>query len=106
MTKLAPEWVRTSDPVIRSPARYRWTTAPAAWISLTALSRINDSGLLAWIIPTALSWGLILLIMIRHKYNSARYMYSSLDACSVNIYLRTLDMTGHDGMLHEQTADK
>ena len=28
MTKLAPEWVRTSDPVIRSPARYRWTTAP------------------------------------------------------------------------------
>ena len=25
MTKLAPEWVRTSDPVIRSPARYRWT---------------------------------------------------------------------------------
>ena len=29
MTKLAPEWVRNSDPVIRSPARYRWTTAPA-----------------------------------------------------------------------------
>ena len=29
MTKLPPEWVRTSDPVIRSPARYRWTTAPA-----------------------------------------------------------------------------
>ena len=23
ITKLAPEWVRTSDPVIRSPARYR-----------------------------------------------------------------------------------
>ena len=33
MTKLAPEWVRTNDPVIRSPARYRWTTAPAnAWM--------------------------------------------------------------------------
>ena len=29
MTKFAPEWVRTSDPVIRSPARYRWGTAPA-----------------------------------------------------------------------------
>ena len=29
MTKLAPEWLRTKDPVIRSPARYRWTTAPA-----------------------------------------------------------------------------
>ena len=28
MTKLAPEWVRTSDPVIRNPARYGWTTAP------------------------------------------------------------------------------
>ena len=33
MTKLAPEWVRTSDPVIRSPARYRWTTAPAHMVS-------------------------------------------------------------------------
>ena len=32
MTKLAPEWVRTSDPVIRSPARYRWTTAPALYL--------------------------------------------------------------------------
>ena len=31
MTKLAPEWVRTSDPMIRSPARYRWTAAPAGW---------------------------------------------------------------------------
>ena len=29
MTKLAPERVRYSDPVIRSPARYRWTTVPA-----------------------------------------------------------------------------
>ena len=29
MMRLAPEWVRTSDPVIRSPARYRWTTAHA-----------------------------------------------------------------------------
>ena len=29
MTKLAPEWVRTSDSVIRSPARYHWTTALA-----------------------------------------------------------------------------
>ena len=29
MTKLSPEWIRTSDTVIRSPARYRWTTAPA-----------------------------------------------------------------------------
>ena len=24
-----PEWFRTSDPVIRNPARYCWTTAPA-----------------------------------------------------------------------------
>ena len=29
MTKLVPKWVRTSDPVIRSPSRYRWTTAPS-----------------------------------------------------------------------------
>ena len=34
MTKLAPEWVRTSDPVIRSPARYCWTTAPANHTSI------------------------------------------------------------------------
>ena len=27
--KLAPEWVRTNDPVIRSSAHYRWATAPA-----------------------------------------------------------------------------
>ena len=24
-----PDWVRTTDPVIRSPARYLWTTTPA-----------------------------------------------------------------------------
>ena len=32
MMKLAPEWVQsqTNDPVIRSPSRYRWTTAPAS----------------------------------------------------------------------------
>ena len=34
MTKLAPEWVQTSDPVISSPARYRWTTAPAPYQQL------------------------------------------------------------------------
>ena len=26
--KLAHEWFRTSEPVIISPARYRWTMAP------------------------------------------------------------------------------
>ena len=35
MTKLAPEWVRTNDPVIKSPARYRWTTAPAHYFAGT-----------------------------------------------------------------------
>ena len=40
ITKLAPEWVRTSDPVIRSPARYRWTTAPAC-ITLEDKERIQ-----------------------------------------------------------------
>ena len=54
MTKLAPEWVRTSDPVIRSPERYRWTTAPAPKGSFmctqpytvlhTATPLINHSG--------------------------------------------------------------
>ena len=37
MTKLSPEWVRTSDPVIRSPARYRWTTAPASQSSIRSM---------------------------------------------------------------------
>ena len=39
MTKLAPEWVRTSDPVIRSPARYHWTTAPAPFCA-TSVTKI------------------------------------------------------------------
>ena len=47
MMKLAPEfeWVRTSDPVIRSPARHRWTTAPAwMWVGFkrTIYSRLID----------------------------------------------------------------
>ena len=37
MTKLAPEWVRTSDPVIRSPARYRWTTAPTLHVTFNTV---------------------------------------------------------------------
>ena len=46
MTKLAPEWVRTSDPVIRSPARYRWTTAPAL-----PLLGTSDSGIVPYLSP-------------------------------------------------------
>ena len=37
------EWVRTSDPVIRSPARYRWTTAPASLETL-AVKAFGDMG--------------------------------------------------------------
>ena len=50
MTKLAPEWVQTSDPVIRSPARYRWTTAPAMFIDEQTINRILISDLqIPWI---------------------------------------------------------
>ena len=28
--KHAPEWVRTSDPVIRNPAWYLWSTVPTS----------------------------------------------------------------------------
>ena len=42
MTKLAPEWVRTSDPVIRRPARYRWTTAPAPVIDPKLMGKPVD----------------------------------------------------------------
>ena len=41
MTKLAPEWVRTNDPLIRSPARYRWTAAPAGIVNGQGLSIID-----------------------------------------------------------------
>ena len=45
MTKLAPEWVRTSDPVIRSPARYRWATAPALMmLEIIQLYKANNNG--------------------------------------------------------------
>ena len=44
MTKLAPEWVRTSDPVIRRPARYRWTTAPAVHSSGDHMPPAHSSG--------------------------------------------------------------
>ena len=37
MTKLAPGWVRTIDPMIKSPARYRWTTAPAPCLKIRRL---------------------------------------------------------------------
>ena len=43
MTKLAPEWVRTSEPVIRSPALYRWTTAPALFSFDTSCLFICDT---------------------------------------------------------------
>ena len=42
MTNLAPEWVRTSDPVIRSPARYRWTTAPANMLIGMTMGQLDD----------------------------------------------------------------
>ena len=50
MTKLAPEWVRTSDPVIRSPARYRWTTAPALpkLLETVLVSLSNDNNIRSW----------------------------------------------------------
>ena len=52
MTKLAPEWVRTSDPVIRSPARYRWTTAPTKsivmYIIYSATCLIRTAKCLPW----------------------------------------------------------
>ena len=47
MMKHAPEWVRTSDPVIRSSARYLWTTVPAsklAWTFILLSLWINDTG--------------------------------------------------------------
>ena len=47
MTKLAPEWVRTSDPVI-SPARYRWTTAPALLSQSDESPEQNDTTREGW----------------------------------------------------------
>ena len=55
MTKLAPEWVRTSDPVIRSPARYRWTTAPAVvyyWVRRVIVHVARRARLIYDVVPT------------------------------------------------------
>ena len=41
MTKLSPEWVQTSDPVIRSSARNRWTTAPACIVHMETSASIS-----------------------------------------------------------------
>ena len=55
MKKLAPEWVRTSDPVIRSPARYHWTTAPAnSKGQITSIAAIGNN-LRSSDIPTELN---------------------------------------------------
>ena len=50
MTKLAPEWVRISDPVIKSPARYRWTMVDESQRispNLRGSNRLGKSGGLA-----------------------------------------------------------
>ena len=44
MTKLAPEWVRTNDPVIRSPARYRWTPAVPTPVKVLETSPMARGG--------------------------------------------------------------
>ena len=75
MTKLAPEWVRTSDPVIRSPARYRWTTAPALRNAQetgmfdpgsACLARITQSG-----VPKDVLWP---VNMVTHGHDSQRVL--------------------------------
>ena len=49
MTKLAHEWVRTSDPVIRSPARYRWTLDESVFGRKVKYNRGNPRGQKIWI---------------------------------------------------------
>ena len=73
MTKLAPEWVRTSDPVIRSPARYRWTTAPTCcvqWNTFTSDMLYVGNGVRqrggggAYCLPYCLIFILMTLVLI------------------------------------------
>ena len=78
MTKLAPEWVQTSDPVIRSPARYCWTTAPAyvvRWYIVEAaqkaLSRANK------LVPTKW-WCFMPLLCTLFRLNWARLVHTKL----------------------------
>ena len=60
MTKLAPEWVRTSDPVIRSPARYRWTTAPASYTIWKYMGHLSYQAKYEFVRQTMLKTGVIL----------------------------------------------
>ena len=60
MTKLAPEWVRTSDPVIRSQARYRWTTAPAV--------QFNKKSFITCESINVLSYNIVIYICERSLY--------------------------------------
>ena len=66
MTKLAPEWVRTSDPVIRSPARYRWTTAPAMYVDQRRSVGHFEKSFYLFIQLSHFAWG-ICLPEVEHK---------------------------------------
>ena len=83
MTKLAPEWVRTSDPVIRSPARYRWTTASGQrilsvviFLKITYTCRYSIANNVAYIVLQLDSW----MITTMLKYRITRDVFIS-DHC-------------------------
>ena len=85
--KHAPGWVRTSDTVIRSPARYFWTTAPAHIIILIALIQ---NGLIV------ISHTLIIWLICHNKY-----IITILFAKNVNINGKLLKVWNRLISLHE-----
>ena len=94
MTKLAHEWVRTSDPVIRSPARYRWTTAP------TIITAVYD---------TCVSCNIHLsLYRVSQKKKSplTKYNTTALNREINEIHFRDIDPDVHADTRYKNSIDR
>ena len=66
MTKLSPEWVRTSDPVISSPARYRWV------LNITHLNNLPTKSHTFWPLTPHMQ-----ILTPYHKSNKWRFGWLS-----------------------------
>ena len=83
MTKLAPDWVRTSDPVIRSPARYRWTMAPADPYCGSNAQRDNEYIHLHLFIP--ITFHIKIILYFFYKMRGGGEMLSPYYYCGIQV---------------------
>ena len=78
MMKHAPESVRTSDPVIRSSACYRWTTAPVLYEKRIPFVEIgSDHCLLSSDCPFKTGLVVIMIMMSPHISNNITHREAS-----------------------------